>query len=226
MPRAFVKDRQERAVLLSRLPEGATRVKVENEIGKTCYKEIDNLADTDKILTKDDGTPIVMFASPGRKRHVVLEPVNSTVKEILKRKEAFVQKDPLCQITHQDPESPDVLQHVMVGISEEAASIAFERQEAERQGKDTATLSQRRIQAMRAVGEAWLKRKEQVSARGIDLDSPAFESVFAYTMETFKEAMTSAKARPEMIETVFAKFAQMINDEWKAEAKTRMKKLV
>lgn len=226
MPRAIIKDRQERAALMSRFPEGATRVKVETELGKICYRPIEDLADTDKILTKDDGTPIVMFTSPGRKRHVIPEPINPMVKEILKRKEAFVEKDPLCLITHSDPESPDVLQHVMVGISEEAASIAFERQEAERQGKDTAILSQRRIQAMRAVGEAWLKRKEQVSARGIDMESPAFEAIFAYTMETFKEAMLSAKARPEMIETVFAKFAQMINDEWKAEAKNRMKKLV
>jgi hypothetical protein len=32
--------------------------------------------------------------------------------------------------------------------------------------------------------------------------------------------------RPEAVEAVFARFAQMINDEWKTEAKIRMKKLV
>lgn len=227
MPRASIKDRQERAVLLSRLPEGTTRVKVETELGKIQYKEVDDLSDTDKIITKDDGTPVVMKSSPGRKKNVVVAPVNATVKEIIKRKEAYVKDDPLYKITQDDPESPDVLKHVMVSISEEAASIGFERMEAERQGKDTATLSQRRIQAFRAVGDAWLKRKEQVSARGIDLDSPAFEAVFGYTMETFREAMQAANARPEMIQTVFAKFSQKIADEeWKTEAKARMKKLV
>jgi hypothetical protein len=226
MTKAGIKDRQERSVLLSKLPDGAARVKVETATGETHYKAVADLADTDTILTKDDGTPIVMRSTPGRRKNVVIEPANATIKEILRRKEEFVEDDPLRRVTREDPESPDVLQHIMVRISEEAASIAFERREADRTGKDTSTLSHRSILAMRALGETWLKRREQVSARGIDLDSPAFEAVFGYTMETFKEAMNASKARPEMIETVFAKLSQMINDEWKAEAKTRMKKLV
>jgi len=226
MPRRGFKDRQDRAVLLSKLPEGAARIKVKTTTGEIHYRAIEDLADTDQILTKDDGTPIVMKSSPGRRKAVVIEPANATIKEILRRKGEYLDEDPLRKIARDDPESPDVLQHIMVGMSEEAASLAFDRMEAERNGKDTGTLSHRRILAMKALGETWLKRREQVTSRGIDLDSSAFEAVFGYTMETFKEAMAASKARPEMIETVFAKFSQMIDDEWKAEAKHRMKKLV
>jgi len=218
---------KEREALLEKLPEGAARIKVRSVMGEAHYKSPDDLDDTDEILTKDDGTPIVMKSNPGRRKAVVLEPANDTIKEILKRKGEYLEEDPLRRVTQENPESPDVLQHIMVGISEEAASLAFDRKEAERNGRDTGTLSHRRILAMRALGETWLKRREQVTARGIDMESPAFESVFGYTMETFKDALVAAKARPEMIETVFAKFAQMINnDEWKDEAKRRMKKLV
>ena len=226
MAKQGTKYRQERSALLSKIPDGASRVQVKTAEGKLSYKDADKLADTDEIQTKKNGEPIVMWSSPGRKRNVVIEPENPTIREILKRKDDFIDKDPLRRITQEDPESPDVLQQVMVGISEEVASLGFERTEADRRGKDTSVLSQRRVIAMRALADTWLKRKEQVATRGIDLDSPAFELVFGYIMETFKNALQGAKARPEMIETVFAKFAQLVNEEWKAEAQIRMKKLV
>jgi hypothetical protein len=226
MPKRGFKDRQERSVLLSKLPEGTTRIKVKTALGKTSYRDLADLADSDEILTKSDGSPIVMKSKPGRRKNIVLGPENPTIKEVLKRKDEFVDGDTLRQMMRDDPESPDVLQAVMEGISEEAASIGFERIEADRRGKETGTLSQRRITALRALADTWLKRKEQISTRGIDMDSPAFEEVFKYTMETFKEAMVAARMRPEAVEAVFARFSQMINDEWKTEAKIRMKKLV
>lgn len=193
-------------------------------MGQTRYKDVSDLADTDEILLKGDGTPIVMRSSPGRRSTPNIGPENATIAEVLKKKDSHLATDPLLQMTRHDPESPNVLQEVMVGISEEVASINFERKEAERRGKDTGTLSQRRIQGLRALAETWLKRKEQITSREIDLDSKPFDAVFQFIMETFRDAMGAAKMRPEAIETVFAKFALMIDDDWKNEARVRQKK--
>jgi len=56
------------------------------------------------------------------------------------------------------PESPEVLSQVILGIAEEAASLRFERQEAERNGTDSSTLSMRRVAALKAIGDTWIKR--------------------------------------------------------------------
>lgn len=220
------KDKQVRADLLAKVPPSATRVRVLTVKGEQKYKALDDLADSDTIQTNKYGDPIVMKGAPGRKTVVDVGPANATVAEILKRKQASMDGDPVLLKTKRAPDSPDVLHEVIVGLSEEAASLKFERDEAAREGKDSSGLSAKRVQALRAVGDTWLKRMDQMSGKIIDLDSPGFQALFKHLMDTMREAMNTSKLRPEQIETVFARFAAMVNDEWKVEAKNRMKNVV
>lgn len=199
--------------------------------GELKYKAVPDLADTDEIQTNKFGDPVVMKGSPGRKAadvtlQSVAAPANATVAAILQRKAASLAHDPVYCQTQRAPDSPDVLHQVMLGLSEEAASLKFDRDEAARNNESTANLSAKRVQALRAVGDTWLKRMDQMAGKIIDLDAPGFQAVFTLLMETMREAMNGAKLRDEQIETVFAKFAAMINDEWKVEAKNRMKNVV
>ena len=74
------------------------------------------------------------------------------------------------------------------------------------------------------MADTWLKRKQQTEGGLVDLDSPAFGALFAFLLETFKEAMSGAGTRSEHIETIFAKLvAQLGDDAWREEAKVRMK---
>jgi hypothetical protein len=58
----------------------------------------------------------------------------------------------------------------------------------------------------------------------VDLDSPAFRSVFQHIVMTMKEAMTGSGMRAEAVETVFAKFSEIVDTpEWEAEVKNRIK---
>lgn len=212
-----------RAELLAKVPDGTTRVLVQTDKGEQKYKALDQLADTDVIQTAKDGTPIVMKGKPGRKAAVPLAPATEVVAEIIKRKKGAIDHDPLLKTAKTAPESPDVLQHIILGLGEEAASLAFERDEAARQGKDSSGHSTKRVQALRAMGETWLKRMDQVVARTVDLDSPGFKVLFKFIMDTIREAMNSANMRPEQVETVFAKFASMVNEDWHNEARNRMK---
>lgn len=232
MPRKTIKDKQARADLLAKIPHGAARVQVLTAKGELKYKAVIDLADSDEIQTNKYGDPVVMKGNPGRKTPItvtapaVVAPANATVAAVLQRKAASLAHDPVYRTTQKAPDSPDVLHQVMLGLSEEAASLKFERDEAARNNEGTANLSAKRVQALRAVGDTWLKRMDQMAGKLIDLDSPGFLAVYKLLMETMREAMNGAKLRDEQIETVFAKFASLVNDEWKVEAKNRMKNVV
>jgi hypothetical protein len=226
MPRKSAKDKERRADLLAKVPPAATRVLVRTAKGDQKYKPIADLADTDRIQTNKHGDPIVMKGKPGRKSAVDVGPANATVAEILKRKSAALDSDEILVQMKANPESADLLQAIIVGLGEESASLKFEREEAAREGKDTSGYSTKRVQALRATAETWLKRMDQLTAKSIDLDSPGFGILFKFIMDTFREAMNGAKLRPEQVETIFAKFSSMVDDDWKVEAKGRMKRSI
>jgi len=217
------KSAQERSALIDKIPEGAKLVSVVTENGEKKYRPPADLADTDEIQVNKNGIPIVMMAHPGRTKNPKVEPANAFVAELIRRKDEAIKADPIIAAARDKPDDPDVLQQVIVAFGEEAASIGFERAEAERKGEETSGLSLRRINALKALAETWLRRREQMASKGIDIDSPSFKAMFGFIMDTFKEAMLSCGVRGEMVETVFAKLAQMMNGEWENEAKNRMK---
>jgi len=217
---------QDRQYLLSKVPEGAQRIQVIDELGKKRYRPINALRDGDFIQVKKDGDPIVMRAPPGRKETTSkVAPVTPVVAKLVEKKRQALKEDLLLNLAKGAPESTDVLQEVMVGLANEAASIRFERSEAERQGKETSSISMRSITALKAVGDTWLRRTEQVVTRTIDLESTGFGVLFGFIMETFRVALEEAQVSPDMIKVVFSRFSKKIGtDEWKLEAKNRMKR--
>ena len=225
MKRSEGKNKQD--LLLKRVPPGASRVLVKTATGKKKYKDPALLAETDNIILNKDGVPIIMTTSPGRKKKIVVEPVNEAISELMRRKKELQDNDRILSVTKSDPESPDVLHQVVLALGEEAASIAFEREEAERQGTETSNLSVRRINALKALADPWLKRREQVVTRGVDMDTPGFRVLFSFIVTTMKEAMDPMGVKPEMTEAVFAKFSKMIDSEdWVTTAKNKMKGIV
>jgi hypothetical protein len=224
MPRKKGQSKAEKAAILKMAPEGSTRIRVSDEFGKEKYRHLDGVLDTDTVLTKRDGSPVVMKGTPGRKGNPRNAPVASeAVADSIRRKDEVLDDDAVLQAAKEAPESSSVLHQVMIQLAEEAASLKFERAEAERRGDSTSNISQRRARILQAVGDTWLKRKAQLVSQGLNLDGPEFSAVFTLVSETFKESMLESGARPEMVETVFAKFASKLSDEWKLEAKRRMK---
>lgn len=213
------------ASLLASLPPGTTRVQVIDEFGRTKFKKPSDVMPVDQILCGTDGRPIVMSGSPGRKKKPDMRPANHNIAEMIRAKQIHLSEDGLLEAVRTNPETGAVLDYVMEGLAEESASLGFERHEAERTGQPTSQISMRRINALKAVGDSWLKRKEQLSSAGVDLDSKAFERVFAYIMETFKDTVVDVmpNVREELIETLFANFSKKVSDEqWAREAAKRM----
>ncbi len=136
-----------------------------------------------------------------------------------------ISKDKVFEQTIVDSESSEVLNAVLQGLAEESANLKFEREEAERKGENTSQLSIRRVNALKAVGDTWLKKKEIISNQMVDIEGKSFKVLFGFIAETFRKACDNAKVRPEMSESIFANFGKLIDDEeWSKEAKARMEK--
>jgi hypothetical protein len=133
--------------------------------------------------------------------------------------------DPLLSTIRASPDSAIVLDHVLVGLADVAASLAFEREQAERQGKPVSQLSIRQIAALKATADTYLRRRDQTLTATVDMESPAFARLFSFIMDTFRGALEDAGARAELVETVFAKLGKRLSEEnnWSKEAQSRMK---
>ncbi len=213
--------------LAAKIPADAKCVQVlDAKTGKLKYKPIEELLDLDVIQVKKDGTPITMKKSPGRPQNVVVEPATRMAAEIMRMKTDTIATDPILKVAKANPEDPDVLHQIVLALGNEAASIGFERQQAERNGEKTSELSVRRISALKSLADTWLKRKDQITTRGIDMGSPAYRTLMKEVLKAFQESLTSAGARPELIETVFTKLGKIMNDGWEAEVKARIKIVV
>lgn len=223
MPAAHKLSTQDKDRILRNLPQGTTRVQVVNPKGKTAWRKPADVGPQDQIMFNGAGDPVVMRGSPGRKRKVELEPINDNVAEIVEAKADHMANDELSSAVAANPDADNVLDIVMRELSNEAASLQFERQEAEREGRDTSQYSLRRARILQSVGDMFLKRKEKLDAGMLDIEAPAFEILFSFMLETMRESMVEAGLRPEIIETTFAKLGKRLENGWREEAKARMR---
>jgi len=225
------------------------RVKVIDELGKIVWRKPDELKPTDQVMFHPTtGLPITMNNEPGRKTksststnspssnssapvptiqqaQIAMSSAQLNIANQQLNKLNTLMLDKILGNVMTNIESGDVLNSVIEGLAEESASLKFERSEAERKGENTSQLSIRRVNALKAVGDAWIKKKEMLSNQTIDMDSKSFRILFGYISETFRRACDEAKVRPEMTESIFANFGKMIDaEEWMKEAKGRMEK--
>jgi hypothetical protein len=218
--------------ILALVPPDAQRIKVTDEKGHERWRDISK--GTDTVLASDNimlvsSKPVTMKGKPGRRKKAAPAkappPINQTVANIQAAKGQFFTTDPLLsQIDTGGVDSEDTLLLIMRGFAQEAASLEFERLEAERTGKETSAISVRRINALKALGDTWIKRKEQLAGKTVDMESPAFARLFEFMMATFRESMLKGNVPRDQAETVFARLSERMADEtWEQEARNKMK---
>lgn len=218
-----------REQLLALVPPEAIRVKVKDEKGGERWRSIkdgfETILETDEILTVY-GRPITMKRVPGRKPkppRPKSTAINPAVAQVQAAKFHHLDKDPLLQMLAKGIDSENILLLVLRGFAGEAASLEFERLEAERHGKETSQISVRRINALKALADSWLKRKDQLAGRTIDMECPAFERLFGFILDTFRTAMTAGGVPRDQAEAVFVRLSEQVSeDTWGEEARNRM----
>ncbi len=155
------------------------------------------------LMTKEDfeNAQVAEIRTVRRKRHGT----NSLIKEVRKNSGGDA-----------------VYDAVLTSLSEEAELIEFERDRLVQNNQPTGHITEQRLRVLKAIADAWLKRRQK-SSSGVEVDSPAFEVVFGFILETFRASMEDAGVRPEFIETIFAKLSKRLTDAWKEEARLRIK---
>ncbi|MBD3260151.1 MAG: hypothetical protein GF334_00470 [Candidatus Altiarchaeales archaeon] len=174
-----------------------------------------------------------MAKKPGRKRKKTGGPPSGGKRKSdrekkldnqYKKRKQHLKKSRFLKTIRESPESITVLKHIMEGIGQEVESMSFDRSLAEQRGEQTSMISNRIIQGYKAIGEAWLKRKDQISDAELDLTSPAFRNLLQLIIETIKECMYIAEIPQEEIKLVLTKTAQKMNTEaWLIRARKRMR---
>jgi len=220
---------EQKQAILDSLDPSVKRVLVKTATGTQKWRTIDpgqsTLEDADEILFGADGLPRTMTAKPGRPRKAApQQPVNPKAALVVGDKHRFYRGDKLLQKINKDIDSDDVLRLVMQGFAEESASLGFERLQAELRATETSQISIRRINALKAVADTWLKRKEQLANRSIDLSSTAFSRLFAFIVETFREVLMNLNYSPDEIQVIMTKLSDRLSDDtWEEEARSSMK---
>jgi hypothetical protein len=220
-----------RQEILALIPEGTVRVKVVDEKGGERWRDVENgfhaILDTDNVPLVG-GIPRTSMKHPGRRpktpQAASPKPANAAIAAAQAEKREFLKKHPLIKQLIKGVDSEDVLHLTMMGFAQEAASLGFERHEAERNGKETSQLSIRKINALKAIAETWIKRKEQIAGKSIDMHSQPFKRMFDFMLETFRESMLKGGIPFDQVETIFVSLSERIEDEtWELEARNRMK---
>jgi len=224
MPAPKRQTKQDREYILANLPSGTRRVQVVTAQGQTQYKRPDDVdLDRDEIVLSQGGLPVVMRGKPGRKKRIQLNPVTPQIQEVEEAREEHISTSSLVQEVGKDPESDDTFESIIRGMAEEASSMEFERLEAQRHGQDSSNHSVKRTRVLKAMADLLLKKKQIAEGGMVDMDSPQFKALFEFALETFKESMASSGCRPELTESVFTNLVSSLDDDWKQEARRRMK---
>lgn len=156
--------------------------------------------DPDDMDPDDMGTPFVVGASGQIPTGELLDP--ATVKQELKERKIYVKDQPLVKaLTDGDPSK--AMDTLLLEIGEEISHLKWERRKAAKDGKSTAPLTIARINGLRTLGEALIRRKEAAIAETLDLKSPRLQKIFKLWMQFFYEAMEKSDVPSEVINVVF-----------------------
>jgi hypothetical protein len=154
----------------------------------------------------------------GRPRLIPIEPTSDEAAQLMRNKEKALNDNPLIQKLREAPNSVDVLDLAMIELAKEAGSLDFERNEAERKGKDTTTISAKKITATKAVIDTYLKKRETLASRDLDFTSPAFERLFEFFLVRVRGAASDSGMSEELIQYFFSKLEEAFVD-WEDAAK-------
>jgi len=129
----------------------------------------------------------------------LLDPAD--VKRDLRERVAYVKDQPLVKaMAEGSAQAMDVL---LVEIAEEISHLKWERRKAAKDGKNTAQYTVARINGLRSLAEAIIRRKEAARAESLDLKSPRLQKVFKLWMQFFYEAMEKSGISQQDINVVF-----------------------
>jgi len=131
---------------------------------------------------------------PGRPRKVEKKPTREDLEyhaEIMRRRECAINNDALVKDIEARPGGDPIMRGVQLRIAREAAGLEFDREEQSKYGRDTQTMSSRRIGALKEVADLEAKILSLKAEGMIDLHDERLQKVFSLFIETMKSVARS-----------------------------------
>jgi len=226
--------------VLDTIPEGIARIAVvDGETGKNRWKRVDSVEPKDMVVFRK-GAAVTMANHPGKplgyKHHLgsVENPGGSkdTIVQAVSgnkassRRKKFYAQDRLLQAALTNPDSESILAITIKEFALESSSLSYERMRAESEGrsKDASQFSLRRLKALQALAQTWIKRNEINANKAIDLQGVPFLRLFEFIVRTFQEAMIASDVPEDQAEVIINDFSKRVEEEeWIGGAKDAMK---
>jgi CelD/BcsL family acetyltransferase involved in cellulose biosynthesis len=154
----------------------------------------------------------------GRPRKINPAPTANDLEyhaEIAKARQHFIADDPVVRTLSGKTDSAQLLASLRMEIAKEAASLHFQRIEAEKYGKDTAQTSTRRIDALTRIAHIELEIKK-LAPDSVDVHSERFQKIFHMFIGFMRECAQETMP-PEVIDLFFNRFSTMMEG-WEEKA--------
>jgi len=169
------------------------------------------------------GTKLKVQRGKGRPRRVERMPTTSDLEyhaKVAEERGRLIDSDLVVKAALGHMDSVDLLHLIKLEIAKEAADLASQRIENQKFGKDTATVSSRRIDALNKVAAIEFEIRK-MGADFVDLRGERFQRVFKHWIETLKDV--AAKVLPEeQMDLLFNQLETALAD-WEESASEAMK---
>lgn len=114
------------------------------------------------------------------------------------------------------PESPVVLDYVLKELASEVTSLKRDRRNKTNTGMSTTQVSARRVDALKKIGDMWLKRQELNKKSFIDIKSDEFQLILSSLLSKVKDVMIDMTLSSETIKVFFTKLSEDLKS-WEEE---------
>ncbi len=152
-----------------------------------------------------DGESLVVRRRPGRPRKVVAAPKidadeQAYLDAVCRARADHIEADTVVGAVARK-RADTILDEVIVALAREAAGLKWEREQAERQGRDAAMTSSRRIDALHKAALTILGR-HRLGMATIDPRSQAMGKVIAFFVQYVEDALRTTLPAPRANELV------------------------
>jgi hypothetical protein len=131
----------------------------------------------------------------------ILDPVQ--IDREIQERTRYVQNQELVKAVSNKASTIDIIDVILLEISEELAHLKFERRKATKEGKNTANYTISRTHSLKSLADLLLKRKEVALNERLDLKSERFQAVFKVWLDFFHNSMEKVGIEPRIIDIVF-----------------------
>jgi hypothetical protein len=170
-----------------------------------------------EVNSSDIGAEYVVGQGGDMPLSEIVDPTDAS--KDYREREIFVQDEQIVQAVINKSSTSDLIDIVLLEISEELSHLKWERKQSALNGKSTINHTIARIASLKQLSEILIKRKEINLNDDFNLKSPKFQKVFEIWMNFFYDSMVKVGVDEKIIDLVFNQMkADMVD--WELQMKS------